>query len=259
MLLLCLPTILICSKEFPSKSKKELYEIFRQSLSSIKFLLSVIEEYNLQEKVTYLLMHKAIINEYTPNSDFYNFLNSFFADSFSADTLRSLYSFNIEYCNFNGLSYDKEKHYPAFGVDKFKCKDCDKEQGNTACYESKPILCHFDGGFNRPSYDALNPIEEYSWSEGIALPINNLPGCFIIDKMVGDAMCEHELGASWKMTLSNQGMIIQNMFMKSFSNHDWDKNGPKVNVFGGFCAYGDPLKNNEVGSWVHHQENHNCY
>lgn len=119
-----------------------------------------------------------------------------------------------------GLTWRKKSHTCANGLEFVGCQNCNPYQGDTQCYQRRPILCIFRAQDVRPDYTVSIPFYE-GWSGGhikISAPIR---GCYIYSKAHADSICRSQFGWGWGIASHHDGHYIWGMNGSQNAYQSW--------------------------------------
>lgn len=146
--------------------------------------------------------------------------------------------FNWFSCFFKrGLTWRRKSHSCANGLDFVGCVNCNPYQGDTQCFQRRPILCIYKAQDVRPDYNVSNPFYE-GWSGGHVKITRPIRGCYIYNKAHADFVCRTEFGLGWRMASHHDGRYIWGMNGMNFAYGSWNW-GASLEGGWNFYAYGN--------------------
>jgi trypsin len=105
---------------------------------------------------------------------------------------------------------------------------CNAYQGDTACTESRPMLCVKQDGSPRPAYAmqgsaSAMSVEYYNgWANGeLKLTTLSVPGYWLTSKAEADRICGALLGSAWRMAEFHDGKYVPGMDATHYFGSTW--------------------------------------
>ena len=136
-----------------------------------------------------------------------------------------------------GLTWRKKQHTCSNGLELVGCVNCNPYQGDTQCYQLRPILCIYKAQDTRPDYTVNNPFYE-GWSGGHIKITKPMRGCYIFSKAHADFICRTEFGFGWRMASHHDGHYIWGMNGMQYAYGSWNWGSSNEGGWN-FYAYGN--------------------
>lgn len=116
-------------------------------------------------------------------------------------------------CASHGTTFRAISTFANYTLGQVGCDGCDPYNGDSQCWQSKPLLCFYSANMPRLNMTEFGHEERYynGWSGGLLELTKPVRGCYIRSQWHGDWLCRQEKGEGWRMANFNEGRYTDNL------------------------------------------------